>query len=84
MTPSHPVVFMPARRNINERLYRPSHIALANTLASPAQVNHSVSELEQMTQQNAALVEESTAASESLREQAFQLVGSVEQFKLNT
>ena len=49
-----------------------------------AQVNHSVSELEQMTQQNAALVEESTAASESLREQAFQLVGSVEQFKLNT
>ena len=49
-----------------------------------AQVNNSVSELEQMTQQNAALVEESTAASESLREQAFQLVGSVEQFKLNT
>lgn len=47
-------------------------------------VNQSVSELEQMTQQNAALVEESTAASESLREQAFQLVGSVEQFKLNT
>ncbi|MNW05807.1 methyl-accepting protein IV [compost metagenome] len=35
-----------------------------------------------MTQQNAALVEESTAASESLREQAHQLTGAVSQFKL--
>jgi methyl-accepting chemotaxis protein len=35
-----------------------------------------------MTQQNAALVEESTAASESLREQAVQLTRAVAQFKL--
>jgi methyl-accepting chemotaxis protein len=35
-----------------------------------------------MTQQNAALVEQSTAASESLREQALQLTRAVSQFKL--
>ena len=42
----------------------------------------SVSQLDNMTQQNAALVEESTAASESLREQAVQLTSAVSQFKL--
>ena len=36
-----------------------------------------------MTQQNAALVEQSTAASESLREQAMQLTRAVSQFKLH-
>ena len=45
-------------------------------------IGQSVSELDQMTQQNAALVEESTAASESLREQAHHLISAVSQFKL--
>ncbi|MGL6205263.1 MAG: methyl-accepting chemotaxis protein, partial [Giesbergeria sp.] len=41
--------------------------------AGIAQVNQAVGNLDQMTQQNAALVEESTAAAQSLREQADQL-----------
>lgn len=45
------------------------------------QVNVAVSQLDQMTQQNAALVEESTAASESLRDQASRLSQTVAQFK---
>jgi methyl-accepting chemotaxis protein len=47
-----------------------------------AQISQSVTQLDQMTQQNAALVEESTAASESLREQAHHLTSAVSQFKL--
>ncbi len=46
------------------------------------QVNNSVNELDQMTQQNAALVEESAAAAESLREQAGKLANAVAAFKL--
>ena len=46
------------------------------------QISQSVTQLDQMTQQNAALVEQSTAASESLREQAQQLTSAVSQFKL--
>ncbi len=48
------------------------------------QVNSSVSELDQMTQQNAALVEESAAAAESLKEQATRLAQVVSVFKLQT
>ena len=40
-------------------------------------INQSVAKLDQMTQQNAALVEESAAAAESLREQARQLTDAV-------
>jgi methyl-accepting chemotaxis protein len=47
-----------------------------------AQVNSAVIELDQMTQQNAALVEESAAAAESLREQAQRLADVVSMFKL--
>ncbi|HSV51041.1 MAG TPA: methyl-accepting chemotaxis protein [Burkholderiaceae bacterium] len=47
------------------------------------QVSSSVRELDQMTQQNAALVEQSAAASESLKDQAMQLTRAVSQFKLN-
>ncbi|MDP2005133.1 MAG: methyl-accepting chemotaxis protein [Rubrivivax sp.] len=47
------------------------------------QVNQAVAHLDQMTQQNAALVEESAAAAESLREQAARLQGAVSAFKLN-
>ena len=45
-------------------------------------VNSSVNELDQMTQQNAALVEESAAAAESLKLQAQQLKRVVAVFKL--
>jgi len=37
--------------------------------------------LDQMTQQNAALVEQSAAAAESLKDQAQRLVGAVEVFR---
>jgi methyl-accepting chemotaxis protein len=47
-------------------------------------VNQAVSELDQMTQQNAALVEESAAAAASMREQSARLAESVAAFKLAT
>jgi methyl-accepting chemotaxis protein len=47
------------------------------------QINGSVTQLDQMTQQNAALVEESAAAAESLREQAVRLAEVVSTFKLD-
>jgi methyl-accepting chemotaxis protein len=47
------------------------------------QVNSAVNELDRMTQQNAALVEESAAAAESLREQAERLGSVVARFHLN-
>ncbi|MFY9512677.1 MAG: methyl-accepting chemotaxis protein [Rubrivivax sp.] len=47
-----------------------------------AQVNGSVATLDQMTQQNAALVEESAAAAESLKDQAERLASLVATFKL--
>ena len=47
------------------------------------QVNRSVGEIDRMTQQNAALVEESAAAAESLREQAALLSQVVQQFHLS-
>jgi len=46
------------------------------------QVNTAVTELDRMTQQNAALVEQSAAAAESLREQAARLAQMVQVFKL--
>jgi methyl-accepting chemotaxis protein len=48
------------------------------------QVNTSVIHLDQMTQQNAALVEQSAAAAESLREQAQRLTQSVQAFRLQS
>ncbi|HWP19383.1 MAG TPA: methyl-accepting chemotaxis protein, partial [Burkholderiaceae bacterium] len=47
------------------------------------QVNTAVNQLDQMTQQNAALVEESAAAAESLKEQAHRLAEVVSAFKLD-
>src|SRR6266571_5341705 len=46
------------------------------------QVNGSVAQLDQMTQQNAALVEQSAAAAQSLKEQAATLSQVVGAFKL--
>ena len=48
-----------------------------------AQVNGSVGELDQMTQQNAALVEQAAAAATSMREQAHRLGQVVAAFKLD-
>ena len=45
------------------------------------QVNQAVTQLDQVTQQNAALVEESAAASESLRQQSQRLIGAVSVFR---
>jgi methyl-accepting chemotaxis protein len=47
-----------------------------------AGVNSSVNQLDQMTQQNAALVEQSTAAAESLKDQAAMLTRVVSTFRL--
>ena len=46
------------------------------------QVGEAVTQLDTMTQQNAALVEESSAAAQGLRAQAQQLAGLVEAFRL--
>ena len=48
-----------------------------------SQVNQDVMQLDQMTAQNASLVEESAAASQSMREQAMRLEASVSVFKLS-
>ncbi|HRH17992.1 MAG TPA: methyl-accepting chemotaxis protein [Aquabacterium sp.] len=47
------------------------------------EVNQSVATLDQMTQQNSALVEESAAAAESLRDQAHKLAQTVSTFRLS-
>ena len=47
-----------------------------------SQVNQDVTQLDQMTQQNASLVEESAAASQSMRDQAVRLEDLVSVFKL--
>ena len=47
------------------------------------QVNTAITQMDDVTQQNAALVEEAAAAAESLEEQALQLVQVVTRFKLD-
>jgi methyl-accepting chemotaxis protein len=46
------------------------------------QVSRAVAQLDNATQQNAALVEESAAAADSMKQQAQMLIGTVGQFKL--
>ena len=48
-----------------------------------AQVNTAMNQRDQMTQQNSALVEQSTAAADSLREQAMKLTQVVALFRVN-
>ena len=55
--------------------------AAAEQSSSIGQINQAVSHLDQMTQQNAALVEESTAAAASLTEQAQRLADAVNAFQ---
>jgi methyl-accepting chemotaxis protein-2 (aspartate sensor receptor) len=56
--------------------------AAAEQSTGISNVNHAVGELDQMTQQNAALVEQSAAAAQSLREQAQRLEEAVSVFRL--
>lgn len=56
--------------------------AAASQSAGIGEINASISALDQMTQQNSALVEESAAAAESLKEQAARLTQVVSAFKL--
>jgi methyl-accepting chemotaxis protein len=49
-----------------------------------AQVNTAVNQMDQVTQQNAAMVEESTAASHSLAQEAQSLQASVAQFRVGS
>ncbi|KQQ32344.1 chemotaxis protein [Duganella sp. Leaf126] len=62
-----------------------SEISAASTEqeAGIVQVNQAVSEMDSVTQQNAALVEEAAAASESMQDQARQLEQLVSVFKLD-
>jgi methyl-accepting chemotaxis protein len=57
-------------------------IATAEQTSGLVLINDSVSEIDRMTQQNSALVEESAAAAESLRGQASRLVQAVHRFTL--
>jgi uncharacterized phage infection (PIP) family protein YhgE len=62
-----------------------SEIAAASIEQSSGieQVNQAVVNMDEVTQQNAALVEEAAAAAESLEEQAANLAETVAQFKLS-
>ncbi|WP_114970759.1 methyl-accepting chemotaxis protein [Rhodoferax ferrireducens] len=57
--------------------------ASAEQSSGIAHVNKAIGNLDQMTQQNAALVEESAAAAESLRDQASQMAQAVAVFKIS-
>jgi methyl-accepting chemotaxis protein len=56
--------------------------ASAEQSAGISHVNQAIGNLDQMTQQNAALVEQSAAAAESLRDQANQMAQAVAVFKV--
>ncbi|MDE1998816.1 MAG: methyl-accepting chemotaxis protein, partial [Burkholderiales bacterium] len=75
-------------REIDEEIKRVAHLIGEITTASIEQnsgiqqVHLAVSELDKVTQQNAALVEESAAAAESLKSQADQLNASIATFRV--
>ncbi|HKW84705.1 MAG TPA: methyl-accepting chemotaxis protein [Burkholderiaceae bacterium] len=68
-------------RRVNDMLLEIS-TATAEQTTGIGQINDAVLQLDQVTQQNAALVEESAAAAESLKQQAARLVGAVSVFRL--
>jgi methyl-accepting chemotaxis protein len=57
-------------------------VASAEQGSGIEQINHAVTQMDDMTQQNAALVEQTAAASSSLQEQAATLVQAMSIFKL--
>ncbi|ELX10012.1 methyl-accepting chemotaxis protein I [Janthinobacterium sp. HH01] len=58
-------------------------VASQEQSSSIEQVNIAITQMDEMTQQNAALVEQASAAAESMREQAKALSEQVSQFKIN-
>jgi len=75
-------------QEIVDSVQRVSHIIAEITVATSeqstgiGQVNQAVAELDSVTQQNAALVEESSAAADFLKEQSFKLAEVVGRFRL--
>ena len=65
-----------------QRLVSDIHGAMAEQSVGISQIDRSVSDMDQATQQNAALVEQSAAASAMLSDQAGALAGTVALFKL--
>ena len=76
-------------QEIVDSVQRVSHIIAEITVATSeqstgiGQVNQAVAELDSVTQQNAALVEESSAAADFLKEQSFKLAEVVGRFRLS-
>jgi methyl-accepting chemotaxis protein len=68
-------------QRVSEVIAEISHAASEQTLGI-GQINSAVTELDHMTQQNAALVEQSAAAASSMREQAARLAQAVGAFQL--
>ncbi len=67
--------------SVSDQVHNIAEMA-ATQAASLEQVNASVSDMDRMTQQNAAMVEESTAAARSLADEAGELGRLVEQFRV--
>ncbi len=63
-------------------LMRETNVATHEQAAGIAQVNQAIGQMDQVTQQNAALVEEAAAAAQSLEQQARHLVDIVSVFHL--
>ncbi|HEU4851708.1 MAG TPA: methyl-accepting chemotaxis protein [Telluria sp.] len=59
-------------------------LASAEQEAGIGQINQAISQMDSVTQQNAALVEEAAAASEAMRQQAAQMEETVSVFQLGT
>jgi len=70
-------------KHVTEIISEISH-ASQNQSADIEGINHSVIDMDGMTQQNAALVEEAAAAAQSLQDQAAELAKVVSIFKLNS
>ncbi len=68
-------------RRVSDVIAEISHAAVEQT-AGIGEINRAVSQLDHMTQQNAALVEESAAAAEGMREQSARLAQAVSAFRL--
>jgi len=68
-------------RRMNDLLSEIS-TAASEQSSGVSQVGSAVNELDRMTQQNAALVEETAAAASALKDQAFALAHEVDRFKL--
>jgi methyl-accepting chemotaxis protein len=68
-------------KRVNDLIGEISH-ASAEQSSGIGQIGDAVSQLDQVTQQNAALVEESAAAAESLKHQAARLTQTVSVFRL--